>query len=107
MAHRPLLRIAAVVAGALLASPAAHAFTIEDGTGKGAIPKFDLEEQSRNFRKGDLDTPGVGKREWETPVGKLQFGVQSNSPYGSNSGAANRRHFDRMLTPQIMRDRYD
>jgi len=107
MAHRPLLRIAAVVIGALLASPAAHAFTIEDGTGKGALPKFDLDEQSRNFRKGDLDTPGAGKREWETPVGKLQFGVQSNSPYGSNSGAANRRHFDRMLTPPIMRDRYD
>jgi len=107
MAHRPLLRIAAVVIGALLASPAAHAFTIEDGTGKGALPKFDLDEQSRNFRKGDLDTPGAGKREWETPVGKLQFGVQSNSPYGSNSGAANRRHFDRMLTPQIMQDRYD
>ena len=104
MAHHPMLRIAAVVIGALLASPAAQAFTIEDGTGKGAIPKFDLEEQSRNFRKGDLDTE---KREWETPVGKLQFGVQSNSPYGSNSSAANRRHFDRMLTPQIMRDRYD
>ena len=107
MAHRPLLQIAAFVAGALLASPAAHAFTIEDGSSPYAVPKFDLEEQSRNFRKGDPDTSGTGKREWETPVGKLQFGVQSNSPYGSNSGAANRRHFDRMLTPPIMRDRYD
>ena len=107
MAHRPLLRIAAVVIGAMLASPAAHAFTIDDGSGKGAIPKFDLDEQSRNFRKGDLDTPGVGKREFETPVGKLQFGVQGNSPLGSNSGAADRRHFDRMLAPPNMRDRYD
>ena len=109
MAHPPLLRIAALVLGAMLAAPAAQAFTIDDGSGKGAIPKFDLEEQSRNFRKGDLDTPG--KREWDTPVGKLQFGVQGNSPFGSplgpNSGAADRRHFDRMLTPQIMRDRYD
>jgi hypothetical protein len=105
MAHRPFpLRIAALVAGALLAPPAAQAFTIDDGTGKGAIPKFDLGEQSRNFRKGDLDTPGANKREWETPVGKLQFGVQGNSPYRSNSDAANRRHFDRMLTPDIMRD---
>ena len=101
------LKIVAVLAGSLLAQPVVHAFTIQDGTGVGPVPKFDLEEQSRNFRKGDLTTPGTGKGEWETPVGKLQFGVQSNPRFGAGSGAADRRHFDRMLAPPNMRERYD
>jgi hypothetical protein len=50
-------RLPHVVAGslppALLAAPAAHAFTVEnkDAAGQYAVPKFDLEEQSKNFRK--------------------------------------------------------
>ena len=40
-----------------LAAPAAHAFTVEnkDAAGQYAVPKFDLEEQSKNFRKDGAD----------------------------------------------------
>ena len=57
------LRIAVLAAAAALAAPAAHAFTFEDkATGKNGMPKFDIEEQSSNFRKdGDLDTSAIGK----------------------------------------------
>lgn len=110
------LRIAVLAAGAALAATAAHAFTFEDGTGKSGTPKFDIEEQSSNFRKGDLDMSAVGKSAVETPFGKLQFGVQRETPmfgspfgstFGSGSAAEDRRHFDRMLAPPTSRDRYE
>ena len=99
----PGLCTAAVAIGLMLAPGAARAFTIEDGSGgRGEVPKFDLEEQSRNFR-----TPGADasdKRGYETPYGTLQFGMQRDSPlFGSSFDArarADRRHFDRMLAPQ-------
>jgi hypothetical protein len=107
MAHRlPLHRVAALVAAALLVSPAAQAFTIDDGTAAYQVPKFDLEEQSRNFRTG----PGVstpGQQQFETPFGKLQFGVQSrDSVFGSGSAERDRRHYQRMFAPDFMKDRY-
>ena len=110
------LRIAVLLAGATLASTASHAFTFEDGTGKSATPKFDIEEQSRKFRTPDLDTSALGNSAVETPYGTLQFGVRKETPMfgtpfgstlGSSSGAQDRRHFDRMLAPPTSRERYE
>lgn len=116
MRYLPRLRIAVLVAGATLAATASHAFTFEDGTGNGGTPKFNIEEQSSKFRKGDLDMSAIGKSAVETPFGQLQFGVQRETPMfgspfgstlGSGSAAQDRRHFDRMLAPPTSRERYD
>jgi hypothetical protein len=94
------LRIAAVAAGLMLAPCAAPAFTIDDGS-DGSTPKFDLEEQSRNFRTQGADLSTPAKREIETPYGTMHFGVQRDSLFGSPAGSrADRRYMDRMLTPQ-------
>ena len=83
----PLICATALVAGALLAPSAARAFTFEDGKGN-TIPKFDLEEQSRQFRKPEADLSAADKKGIDTPLGKLQFGVERNdsafrSPFAS------------------------
>ena len=108
----------AVVAGALLAPPAAHAFTLENDPAK-AIPNFDFDEQLRQFRNAPaLDTSAAAnKKGYETPFGTLQFGVNSNrtpfsSQYGSgfgmsNSGNADRRHYERMFAPPHRQHEYD
>jgi hypothetical protein len=114
---RRLIRflVASVVSGAMLAPPAAHAFTFEDGKGN-QIPKFDLEEQTRHFRTPQLDTSTIDKRGIETPLGTLQFGVQRNAPmfgspfgsdFGSNSGNADRRHYERLFAPPGKQHLYD
>ena len=102
----------AATAGAL-AAPAAHAFTVEnkDEGGQYAMPKFDLEEQSKNFRKGDSSTFTAGKSDFSTPIGSgtLYFGVtQGPSGFGSmlspglglaGSSQNSRQEFDRRLAP--------
>lgn len=111
---RTELFIAAVAAGAMFA-PAAHAFTFQDGQGN-TIPKFDLEEQTRQFRKPDLDTSAAAKKGVDMPFGgTLQFGVQRNtspfgSPFGSSFGQsdnADRRHYERLFAPDSMKSLYD
>jgi hypothetical protein len=98
-----LLAAAAVV----LAMPAAHAFTIDDGTDKSGKPKFDLEEQSRNFRAPSLDLSTPGARSVDTPVGKFHFSTGTNSrPFGFDSAARDRRHYERMFAPDFEKDRY-
>jgi hypothetical protein len=110
MARRPSrCRIAALAAAAMLIAPAGHAFTIDDGDGKNKVPRFDLEEQARNFRapKADLATPGTQRV--ETPFGMLHFGVQSRTSVfdlGADAAARNRRHYERMFAPDFMKDRY-
>jgi hypothetical protein len=105
--------ICAMAAPVWLAAPA-HAFTVEDkdSAGQYAVPKFDLEEQSKSFRK---DGSGPGSTAYETPIGKLQFGVGSASNFGSafspgglgaDNSVAQRRHFNRMLSPPSSLD-YD
>ena len=74
---RSLIRGSAIAlaSGALLAPPAAQAFTVEDGKGN-TVPKFDLDEQSRQFRKPDLNLSTPDKKGIDTPeYGTLQFGV--------------------------------
>ena len=107
-----------VLTAGLLAAPAAHAFTFEnkDAADKYTLPKFDLEEQARNFRSGGDALPGSGaKREFDTPLGKgtLQFGVQQSPSYfGSGFGPGSspayesrksREDFERLFVPQNMR----
>jgi hypothetical protein len=105
------LRIAILAAGAVLSSTAVHAFTLEGDAGNAGAPKFDIEEQSRNFRTGDSDMSAIGKSAVDTPFGKLQFGVQRETPmfgsaFGSNSAIEDRRHFNRMLAPPTSLERY-
>lgn len=100
-----LLLFAALTAGALLASAPARAFTVDDGSDRMAVPKFDIDEQTRQFRSPQYDftTPGAGT--FDTPVGTMHFGVQRGgsmfgSPFGADRRALeDRRHLDRMFTP--------
>src|SRR5687767_10343464 len=107
---RSLIRLFAIAlaSGALLAPPAAQAFTVEDGKGN-TVPKFDLDEQSRQFRKPDLDLSTTDKKGIDTPIGTLQFGVGRNlpfsSPFGSGISDANREHYQRMFTPENIQGR--
>lgn len=100
----------AATAGAL-AAPAAHAFTVEnkDEGGQYGVPKFNLEEQAKNFRKDDTST--AGKSDFSTPIGNgtVFFGVtQGPSSFGSmlspglglsGSSQNSRQEFDRRLAP--------
>jgi len=105
----------ALVPAALV--PVAHAFTIEGGDSGSAYetPKFDLEEQSRQFRRDGLGLSSSGKPQVETPFGKgtLEFGVSQGpvSNFGlSGSGWASpsqplvtRQDFERIVTPENLR----
>ena len=112
----------------LLAGAAANGFTIENkeagegGTrftgGPYAAPKFDIEEQARNFRSGgsSIASPG-NKTDFSTPLGNgsVTYGVQQGSAFGSSMGfgpgslgpvsgsRANRADFERMVTPDNLR----
>ena len=117
------------VAAWLLAAPGAHAFTVEnrdagDSTGTGftgtspySAPKFDIEEQAKNFRSGgtSLTAPGP-KADFSTPYGSgsMTFGVQQGSAFGGSgfgtSGTSsftgsrvNRADFERMVTPDSLK----
>jgi hypothetical protein len=107
-----------IVAWCALASPAAHAFTIEDkdSTGQYAAPKFDLEEQSKNFRKNGAGLTSDGKGMLETPLGNgsLQFGVTQGPTFGSGLGFGglgpasrnSRQDMDRILAPPTSLEYY-
>jgi hypothetical protein len=109
-----------VFAAIVLAAPAAHAFTMENGDPSNpyAVPKFDLEEQSKNFRKDGTDPLAAGKSQFDTPVGKLQFGVGPSTGFGSgfsglgglgpaDGARASRLDMDRMLAPPGAQFLYD
>ncbi|MEI8152288.1 MAG: hypothetical protein WCG92_11890 [Hyphomicrobiales bacterium] len=94
-------------------APAAHAFTVEnkDAAGQYAVPKFDLEEQAKSFRKDGSGGAAGGTGLYETPFagGKLQLGVTQgpSSGFGSvfapglgpDNSSASRQHMNRMLSP--------
>ena len=81
--------VVGIAAAWVLAAPAAHAFTVEnkDAAGQYGVPKFDLEEQSKNFRKDGSAATTNGKSLYETPLGNgtLHFGVTAGRP--SNFGS--------------------
>jgi hypothetical protein len=89
-------------------APSAQAFTFQDSKGN-TIPKFDLEEQARQYRAPAIDTTTPANK-METPFGTLQFGVQRNSPFASpwsSTGNADRRHYERMFAPPARQHEYD
>lgn len=101
------------LAGCALAAPAAHAFTVEnkDADGQYAVPKFDLEEQSKNFRKGD-SSKFSGTGDYTIPLGNgsVSFGVTPGSAFNSGSvfspqlgpawsAQSSRQEFERRLAP--------
>ena len=105
-----------MIAAAVLAAPAAYAFTVEtkDAAGAYGVPKFDIEEQAKNFRKEGTSAGAAlnDKGMFETPLGtgKLQFGIQpgGSSNFGSVfspqlgpswSAQSSRQEFDRRLAP--------
>src|SRR4051812_16718102 len=69
-----------IAAAFVLAAPGAHAFTVEnkDAAGQYGVPKFDLEEQSKNFRKDGSGGTTNSNGFYETPLGngELRFGVE-------------------------------
>ena len=101
-----------VFAACTLAGSAAHAFTVEnkDEGGQYGVPKFNLEDQAKHFRKDGTDASSTGKGFYETPLGSgtLQFGVTQGSAFNFGSGVsgfgpsgsrASRQEFDRILAP--------
>jgi hypothetical protein len=104
---------------AVLVAPAAHAFTLQnkDVNDPFGLPKFDIEEQARNFRSGAADAPSANKKLFETPLGEgtFHFGVQqgsaSNFPapgvgsmFGPEFNSRNTREdFNRVVTPENLR----
>ena len=101
-----------------LAAPATLAFTVEnnDADAPYSVPKFNLEEQAKQFRKGDTNSlaPSLGKTDFNTPLGPgtLYFGTKpadSASPFSSFSGSTfgssqnYRNHFERVVTPDSLR----
>jgi hypothetical protein len=101
------------VAACTLAAPSAYAFTVEnkDAAGQYSVPKFDLEEQSKNFRKAGAALPN-DKGDYSIPLGNgsLQFGVTPGSAFSSGSvfspqfgpawsAEASRQEFNRRLAP--------
>ena len=106
--------VVGIAAAFVLAAPAARAFTVEnkDAAGQYGVPKFDLEEQSKNFRKDGAAATTNSNGLYETPLGngKLQFGIQpgGSSNFGSVfspqlgpslSVQQSRQEFDRRLAP--------
>ena len=98
-----------VLAASVLSSPRANAFTLEGPAvdNQYAAPKFDLEEQAKNFTKDGGSGPSLNdKGQLETPLGsgKLQFGVQQQgSTFGFSGSRAGRADFERMVTPESLR----
>ena len=107
--------LAVIAAAWALAAPPAHAFTMEGpDASQYQLPKFDLEEQSRNFRTGSPDGITAGKNQYEMPLGAgaLHFGVQQAPAsnfmmpgYGFAAPASRntREDFNRVVTPENMR----
>ncbi|MBX9843143.1 MAG: hypothetical protein K2Z80_15180 [Xanthobacteraceae bacterium] len=112
--HAHLGALAAIL---VLAAPAAQAFTlggeVAGNRSNYEVPKFDLEEQARNFRSGGSTSTSPGQTDFSTPFGKgtMEFGVQQRPAFGFGPGSmgpasgsrANRMDFERMVTPENLR----
>jgi hypothetical protein len=112
--HAHLGALAAIF---VFAAPAAQAFTL-GGEAAGnrsnyEVPKFDLEEQARNFRNGGSTSTTPGRTDFNTPFGKgtMEFGTQQrpSSAFGpgglgpATGSRVNRMDFERMVTPENLR----
>jgi hypothetical protein len=116
--RRKHAHLGALVAILALAAPVAQAFTLggeaAGGTNSGyQVPRFDLEEQARNFRAGSPTGTTPGKTDFSTPFGNgtMEFGVRQgpSSAFGFGPGSpapgsrVNRMDFERMVTPENRR----
>jgi len=107
---RKLAIVGIVALAAAFAAPAAHAFTMEnrDGSPYG-VPKFDIEEQAKNFSKGgtDLSVKKDGSAGVPFAGGTLHFGVQQGSGAGPGFlGPRNRdtrQDFNNVVTPESLK----
>src|SRR5690349_21764308 len=83
-ADRTLAILAVVAVSAAFWAPAAHAFTMENrgAPGEYGVPKFDLEEQAKNFSKNGTDLSAKNDGSIPFAGGSLQFGVQQGSTFG-------------------------
>jgi hypothetical protein len=114
--HLKFAHLGALAALLMLTAPSARAFTlggeVAGGNKNYEVPKFDLEEQAKNFRSGGSGGNTPGKTQFDTPVGTMQFGVQQGpsrfgfgpGSLGPSSGSrVNRMDFERMVTPDNLR----
>jgi hypothetical protein len=111
--HLPYVFLTLAATAGALVGPAAQAFKVEnkDEGGQYGVPKFNIEEQAKNFRKNGSDVSSAGKNFYETPLGNgtLHFGVtQGPSAFGSmlspgfglsGSSRNSRQEFERRLAP--------
>jgi hypothetical protein len=101
-----------------LAAPAARAFTIENRDASPyTVPEFNLEEQSRQFRKDGNGVGSAGRYQFDGVFGKgsLEFGLRERpySNFGPGVGPAfgprgygpTRRDFDWVVAPPSSLDR--
>jgi hypothetical protein len=110
--------LGALAAILVFVAPAAQAFTLGGEAANGTkggyeVPKFDLEEQAKNFRSGGSTSTTPGRTDFNTPLGKgtMEFGVQQRPAFGFGPGGmgpatgsrANRMDFERMVTPENLR----
>jgi hypothetical protein len=132
-------RVFAIVAAVGLSAPAAHAFTMEGGSGNAGgggggasiggpgassggasnytVPKWDLEEQARQFQSnGSATASSAGKNQFSTPFGNgtFELNVRQNnfsspmSPtFGGSQTGATRQQFDRLTAPPGLQHLYD
>ena len=107
------LAILGIVAiSAAFAAPAAHAFTMEnkDASPYG-VPKFDIEEQAKNFSKGGTDLSVRNDGSVPFGGGTLHFGVQQGSSFGPGFGPGflgpmnrdTRQDFNHIVTPESLK----
>jgi hypothetical protein len=111
---RKLAVLGMVAIATALAAPAAHAFTMEgQAVDRNGVPKFDIEEQAKNFRKSGsgIDTSTSGNGSVPFAGGSLNFGVQQGSNFGPMGGPGflgpmnrdTRQDFNRVVTPDSLR----
>jgi hypothetical protein len=118
MTIRPIRAVLVALLAAFALVPSALAFTVEnkDADGAYSVPKFNLEDQAKQFRKDGTNSlaPSLGKTDFSTPfgTGSLYFGTRpsdSAAPFGSFSGSTfgssqnYRSHFERVVTPENLR----
>lgn len=112
-ANQKLAILGIVAMSAAFAAPSARAFTMQntDSTGAYGVPKFDIEEQAKNFSKGGTDYSVKNDGSVQFGGGTLHFGVQQGSNFNSGFGPGSlgpasrdtRQDFNRVVTPESLK----
>ena len=108
---RKLAIVGFFAVSAAFAAPA-HAFQMQNSDANAyGVPKFDIEEQAKNFSKNGTDTTFKNDGSGSVPFagGTLQFGVQQGSTFGSFGPGFGptirdtRRDFNHVVTPDSLK----